>query len=78
MLVEVVSGLWVHPEQVASVAAMSGRTVGTFEVKPTVQLHVTDKSGVSWEFDTWDAAVAWAEKIATAVNAALQGSTKGA
>jgi hypothetical protein len=65
-LVEILPGLWLRREQVAAVMAFPGET------KMTVRLtfiHNAEAS-VSWDFDGWNAALAWAAKLAAAVNEA--------
>ena len=67
-LVEINPGLWVRPERVTAIAALCSGEDG----KPfTVRITVDGEKTTGWEFKAWDDAVAFAGKIAAAVNSAF-------
>jgi hypothetical protein len=72
-LVEINPGLWVCPTRVAMVVARNGvpSRLGP-DVPPNVRVMVDGDPSIGWEFDTWDAAVAFAGKLAARINEAMR------
>ena len=72
-LVEINPGLWVCPTRVAVVVALNGvPSRHGPDVPPTVRVTVDGDPSIFFEFDTWDAAVAFAAKLAARINEAMR------